>query len=113
MKAMPAFGQRLGEAGALGEEAIARMDGLGAGRLAGGDDLVGDQVAFGGRRRADMHRLVGHLHKRRARVGVGIDRDGLDAHAARRADDAAGNFAAIGDEDFLEHLLPWPFVGRT
>ena len=97
------LGERLGKAGAFGQEAIARMHRLGAGRLARGDDLVGDQIGFGRRRRPDMHRLIGHLHKGRARVGVRIDRDGSDAHAARGLDDAAGDFAAIGDQDFLEH----------
>src|SRR3546814_811950 len=52
-----------------------------------------------------MHRLVGHLHERRARVGVRIDRDGRNTHAPRGLDDAAGDFAAVGDQDFLEHLL--------
>ena len=36
-------------------------------------------------------------------VGFGVDRDGADAEAAQRADDAAGDDAAIGDEDFGEH----------
>ena len=40
MKAIFAFGQRLGEALALGEEAVARMHRLGAGRLAGVDDQL-------------------------------------------------------------------------
>ena len=91
------LGERLGKAGALGQEAIARMHSLGARRLARGDDLVGDQIGFGRRRRPDMHRLVGHLHERRARVGVRIDGDGSNAHAARGLDDAAGDFAAVGD----------------
>jgi hypothetical protein len=36
-------------------------------------------------------------------IGLGIDRDRADAHAVERANDAAGDFAAIGDQDFLEH----------
>src|SRR3546814_3752594 len=36
-------------------------------------------------------------------VGVRIDRDGAYGHFARGADDAAGDFAAIGDEKGLEH----------
>src|SRR3546814_9755129 len=35
-----------------------------------------------------MHRLVRHLHERRARIGVRIDGNGRDAHAARGLDDA-------------------------
>jgi hypothetical protein len=55
-----------------------------------------------------MHRLVGHLHERRARIGIGIDGDGLDTHAAGGLDDPAGDFATIGDEDFLEQCSHGP-----
>jgi hypothetical protein len=81
---------------------------LGAGRLARGDDLFGDQVGLRGRGRADVHGFVGHLHEGRARIGIGIDRHGGNAHAACRLDHAAGDFATIGDEDFLEHHSPVP-----
>ena len=50
-----------------------------------------------------MHRLVGHLDMQRVAVGVGIDRDRLDTHLARGLDDPAGDLAAIGDQDALEH----------
>jgi len=50
-----------------------------------------------------MHRLIGHRHMQRVAVGVGIDRNRLDPHLAGRFDDAAGNFAPVGDQDFLEH----------
>ena len=46
MKAMPGLGQRAGEALALGEEAVAGMDRLGAGRLAGVDDQFGVEIGF-------------------------------------------------------------------
>ena len=42
-----------------------------------------------------MHRMA---------VGLRIDRDAGDAHAVERADDAAGDGAAIGDEDLAEHV---------
>ena len=41
-------------------------------------------------------------------VGLGIDRDRLDAHAARGLDDPAGDLAAIGDQDALEHAAEAP-----
>ncbi len=47
--------------------------------------------------------FVGHLDVQRLAIGVGIDGDRLDAHLARGLDDAAGDLAAIGNEDFLEH----------
>ena len=38
-------------------------------------------------------------------VGIGIDRDGRDAHPARRLDDPAGDLAAVGDQDFWNMAL--------
>jgi hypothetical protein len=50
-----------------------------------------------------MHGLVRHADMQGFPVGIGIDRDGGNAHSARRLDDPAGNFAAIGDEEFGDH----------
>jgi hypothetical protein len=100
--------QGLYEAGVLGQEAEARMDRLGAAVLAGLDDFLDHQIALGRRRRADQDRLVGQLDVQRPGVGLGIDRHGLDAHAPRRLDDAAGDLAPVGDQDLVEHLAPLP-----
>ena len=97
------LGQRLGESRALGQKAIARMHRLGAARLAGGHNLVDHQVALRGRRRPDRDRRIGHLDMQGVAVGVGIDRDRLDPHAPGGLDDPAGDFAAIGNQDALEH----------
>jgi pyruvate carboxylase len=96
--------ERLGEALALGQEAVARVHRLGAGRLAGVDDQLGLQIGFTRGWRTQPHCFVGQLHVRRARVGIGIDRDSLDAHAPRSADHPARNLSAVGDQDFLEQL---------
>jgi hypothetical protein len=37
-------------------------------------------------------------------VGFGIDGNGLDAHLAGGLDDAAGDFAAVGNQNLLEHI---------
>ena len=112
MKTMPAFSSATGKRLALGQEAVARMHRLGAGLPAGLDDLVDHAdrtAAAGGGPMCDG--LVGHLDMQRVAVGVGIDRDRLDAHPARGLDDAAGDLAAVGDQDFLEHavLRAWAF----
>ena len=91
--------QGFAELGLFRQEAVAGMDRLGAGALAGFDDAVGDQIALGGRSRADQHLFVGHFRVQRVGVGFGIDGDGLDAHAPRRLDDAAGDFTTVGDQD--------------
>lgn len=73
------------------------------GGLARFDDLVGQQIGLGGGRRADMDGFIGHQHMRRAGVGIGIDRDGLDAHLLGRPHDTARNFATVRDQDFRYH----------
>ncbi len=100
------FGERLRESRAFGQETVTRMDRLGARRLGRRDDLVDDEIGLRRRGRADGDRLVGHFDMQGVLVGLGIDGDGLDAHAARGLDDPAGDFAAIGDENFFEHRLP-------
>ncbi len=105
------FGQRLGKAGAFGQETIAWMYRLRPGLLARGDDLVGQQIRLRSRRRPDMHRLVRHRHKWRTRICIGIDRYSRDPHSARGLNDAASNFATVRDQDFFEHyslLKPSP-----
>ena len=89
----------------LGQEAVAGMDRVGAGLLAGGDDLVHRQVGLAARRRADEHRLVGELDVERVAVGLGVHGDRGDAQPPRRLDDAAGDLAAVGDQDLLEHAI--------
>ena len=61
------------------------------------------EVALGKTRAADAIRLVGKLHVQRVRIGRGIDGDGFDAHIAARADNTDRDFAAVGDEHFVEH----------
>ena len=99
----------LGEIGILGQEAVTGMDCLGAGRLGRGDDGLDVQVALDGRRRPDAPRLVGLRHVRRSGIGIGVDRHRGDAHAPRRAHDAAGDLAPVGDQDLSEHrrVDPW------
>ena len=99
-------GERMRESGALGQESVARMDGLGACLLAGGDDPVDQEIGLCRRRRADGDRLVRHFDMQRVRVGFRIDRHGPDPHVPRRPDDPAGNLAPVGDENLLEHGLP-------
>ena len=90
---------------ALRQETVAGMDGLGAGALAGIHDPVDQQVAFGGRRRPDRDRLIGHLDVERVAVGLGIHGYRLDLHVAGRLDDATGDLAAICDQNLFEHVF--------
>ena len=103
MKAMLCAVEDVGEAGVLGEEAVARMHRLRAGDLAGGDDARDVQVALRRRRRADADALVGEPHMHRVGVGGRVHRDRLDAEFLAGAQHAQRDLAAIGDQDLGEH----------
>ena len=47
--------------------------------------------------------MTSQFNMARVFVSVGINRDGFDAHFASCEDDAASDFASVGDEDFFEH----------
>jgi hypothetical protein len=93
----------LGKIGVLGEEAIARVNGLRVGDLGRRDDRRHVEIALGGRRRADAHRLVGEPDVLGFSIRLRMHDHGLDAEFAAGALDAKGNFSAIGNEDFPEH----------
>ena len=98
------FFQTTGELGIFRQEAVARMDGLGASLLAGGDDLVGNQIGLFRSSRSNTDGFIGEVDEQGILVGFGIDGDCLDAHLAGRLDDAAGNFTAVCDQNFSEHI---------
>jgi hypothetical protein len=95
--------ERLREGFALGQETVARMHRLGARLAAGFDDLLDDEVGLGCLCGPQMHRLVRHLHMERIPVRIGENRHRLDPHPARGLDDPAGDLAAIGNQDLVEH----------
>ena len=99
----PLDSESLGEAGVLAQETIAGMHRLRAGLLARRNHRLNVEIALRRRRRPEPHALVGGEHRRREAVRVGTDSDRSDAHLAQGADDAPGDFAAIGDENFAEH----------
>ena len=97
--------ERLGKAFALGQKAIAWMDGFGAALLARGDNLLDDKVAFSCRRGTNRDGGIRHLDVQGILVGLRIDGDRFDSQSARGLDDPAGDFAAIGNQDTLEHAV--------
>ena len=116
----------LRELGIFRQEAVAGMDGLGAGLARGFDHAFDVEIAVARPRRPEQHGLVGHGDMHGVAVGLRIDRDGAQAHGAGGADDAAGDLAAVGDQQraktpvefcavhhrFLHHILNRPnFVG--
>ena len=87
----------------LAQETVARVNGLGACLFASGDDFFGLQVAVAAGRGANVYRLVGQRHMAGFFVGIRVNGNRLDAHFFGCGNDAASDFAAVGDQDFGEH----------
>ncbi len=94
----------LGEARALREKSVAGMNRFRAGDFAGRDDLRHVEIALCRGRRADAHAFVGEPHMHGIGIGGGMNRHRRDPHLLAGAVDAQCDLAAIGDEDFFEHL---------
>ena len=89
-----------GKARVLREQAVARVDGLRPRADGRRDDGRHVQVALPHRRRTDAVALVGQADVQRLAVGLRKDRHGGDAHLLAGADDAHGNLAPVGDQNF-------------
>ena len=80
------------------------MDRVRAGDLGSGDDAVGLEIAVLARAGADADRLVGELDVHGIDIRLGINRHRMHAEFAAGADDAKRDLAAVGDQDFVEHV---------
>ena len=81
---------------------VNRLGPRGFGRV---DDAFPAQVTVLGRAAADMHGLVAGAHMLGVRIRIGIHGDGADGHAARGGRHPAGDFAAVGNQDLMEHRV--------
>jgi len=95
--------QALHERCVLGEEAVAGVDGLGAGLADDTQDAVDVEVALGRRRGAEQVGLGGPLDVQGVAIELRVHGDRRDPELVERADDADGYLAAIGDQDLREH----------
>lgn len=91
---------RIGEISVFRQEAVAGVDRLRAAALRHLQDGVAAKIAFGRARAANGIRLIGLAHMLGAGVGFGVHRHRADTQAAATADDAAGDFATVGNQDF-------------
>ena len=89
---------RRGKGRVLGQEAVARMDRVGARARCGVEDGVDAQVALGRRRPADLDRLVGLADVQGAAIDRRVHRDRRDAALAAGPHHPHGDLPAIGDE---------------
>jgi len=92
-----------GEVGVFGKKAVARMNRVHICHFRGADNAVDAKVTLGRSGLADANGLVRHLDVHGVGVNLRIDRDGADVQFFAGADDADGNFSAIGDQDFFKH----------
>ena len=97
------LGENFGEAGVFRKKAVAGMDRVRAGDLAGGQQRRHVEIAVLRRRRADADAFVGKPHMHGVGVGGGMHRDGTDTEFLARAQNPQGNLAAIGYQDLVEH----------
>ncbi len=88
----------LGEAGVLGEEAVAGVDGVRS--AAGGDaeDLGDVEVGVGRGEPVQREGLIGELHEERIRVRVCIDGNAAQSGVAGGPDDPNGDLSPIGHQ---------------
>ena len=85
------------ERGIFGEKTIAGVDGVAVGAAGDVDYFIDAQIAFAGRRGADGIGFIGEANVKGGAVGFAENGDGADAEFAAGAEDANGDFAAIGD----------------
>jgi hypothetical protein len=97
------LGQDLGKSRIFGKEAVAGMDGVGAGDLAGRDERGDVEIALGGRRRADANAFVGQAHMHGVLVGRGMNGHRLYAKLAAGTQHSERDLAPVGDQDLVEH----------
>ena len=96
----------IGEARILRQEAVTRVDRVGAGDLAGGEELRDVEVGVARGRRPDADALVGEAHVHGVGVGGGMDRDRCDAKLLASPFDAKRDLSPVRDQDLVEHRAP-------
>jgi hypothetical protein len=94
----------------LGQEPVARVDGVGAAALGRLEQAVRHQVRLRGRVPAEREGLVGHADVQGVAVRIRVHRDGGDALVAGGADDPDGDLPAVGHQD-LRHRTTLPGGG--
>ena len=108
MKTSPAASTASAKSAFSDKEPVARMDRLRRPTRWRPRRCARPKDSFRRRRSADAESLVGKLDMQRAGIRVGIDGDRADAHAPCGADDAAGDFTAIGNEYLRETSINFP-----
>src|SRR5437773_4770013 len=83
------------------------MDRIGVREFGRADDARNVQVAVRTLGRTNTYGLISEPHVKRMPVGLGKNSNGLDTQLFTREDDPKGDFSAICDKYFLEHVYRW------
>ena len=95
-----------GKGGVFAQEAVARMDGVRAGPFGHGKERLLVQVALPRRDAAERIALIRQARPRPVAVRFRVNGDGGNPQLPAGENDAHGDFAAIGYENFLKHNGP-------
>ena len=96
----------LGKRGVLGQEPVARVDRLGAGRRCGPENGVHPEIALGRRAGSQTDRGVGGPDERRPRIRIGVDGDRPDPDARARPHHAYRDLPPVRDQNRRERGPP-------
>ena len=99
----PTRGTGLRELGVLREEAVARVDGIGARDLCRRDEARDAQIGLPRGGRPDTDIVIGEADMERFPVGLGVHGDGLHSEFAAGAHDAQRDLPTVGDQDLTKH----------
>src|SRR5205823_11799855 len=79
------------------------MDRVNVGDFGGADHGRDVQITVSRARRANADGFVGKTYVQRIAVSLAVNGHAANTQLFARADDAQGNFTAIGNQDLLEH----------
>ena len=102
-----------GERGVFRQKTVAGMNRRGASGLGDGEDFVDRQISAGGRAVTEAVGFIGVQDVQAGGIGFGVNGNALDLQVAQGTQDAAGNGATVGNQDFFEHgITPEGDAGR-
>ena len=90
----------IGKGSIFGQKAIAGVDGVTVVVSCSSQNQIAPQVGGTGRDGTEVDGLVSQGGMKGVGVGIGVDSNGSNAHLLAGADDADGDFATVGDENF-------------
>ena len=95
----------LGKGFVLRQEAVTGVNGLCASGFGSSNDFVSHQIRLARGSWAQQHGFVGQRHMACFFVGFGLNGNRSKAHFLGRGNDTAGNFTAVGNQNFGKQIF--------